>query len=327
MLTLRLVAVLSMLILQEPLTAIAGAQEACQKNTYREYDSRLKAVRVGTVPLAGQPVVGFEMVPGGFIVATTHHIFRSRSNSIHNTISLDRIIGISVNAQGDIIVQRPNGLVTISEDGIFSPIKSTTLSPRGRLINSGNDLYVDAVARGVGFDLSLRKADGHTLPFLEIDEPLRTLSWNSGGLSAVVGHSLIVWPDGDRKATLLANDAGLVYATSSCFVDSSRALVSIGDFTALVTPTSQLVIAGVRTHCSNSKANLFLLDDHGGVVWQIAGLSALGDRKLDADYAAELIRRLDTHSAEADPRFLEAARIIGCIQANALRAKGSTTKR
>jgi hypothetical protein len=73
---------------------------------------------------------------------------------------------------------------------------------------------------------------------------------------------------------------------------------------------------------------LYVLDERLGLLWKVSGLEQLGTAESDKAHAMTILKQLPAGASETDSRFLEAARIVGCEGARALRgnARGATRR-
>ena len=84
--------------------------------------------------------------------------------------------------------------------------------------------------------------------------------------------------------------------------------------------TSVLVNMSARIRCAGD--TLYLLDLKTGVIAKATGADKLGHKDAgDAQYARDLISNLPQNVTERNPKFLEAARLLGCRQARELAKK------
>jgi hypothetical protein len=236
-------------------------------------------------------------------------------NRIANLLSLDTIKAIAVSDSDRLIVQTSKGLYEPAGNGRLS-LSSGVAPFTGSMSNSGNRLFLDVVEQGNGFEGYVRTLGGKSLPLVGQQQPLRVITWDNAGLAVVYGTTLLTWDDGARSGRVVANDAGLAKATAACALGNDRAIVGVGHVTVLFSKDSQLILVAGKTRCRTAGQSLILLDEESRIVMKVDGVEQLGSRAADLAFARKMLQALPANTTyESDSHFLEAARILGCQEA------------
>ena len=298
-------------------TAAWCAEASCTESVYQGFDSRLTLDLVGRLPTDRDGIRGFEVARGKPLVAFSHRLLGIESDALVSMPSLDSIEALTVDAAGRPRLQSTRGIQTI---GASQLQPDTVLSQvvAGRLFNSGNNVFVDAVTKDRSVQFLARQLDGKSIPIVSAKGELRTASWNAIGLAAIVEETLLVWQAGGRELVRLRTDVGLRSARDACLLGPRRAVVALPHVVVLITDKAQIVLVAFAGRCRWADGVLYLLDERYGLIWSVRGIDKIGNALDDAAYAAMIIRALPKDATEANPRFLEAARILGCEKARRL---------
>ena len=207
----------------------------------------------------------------------------------------------------------------------FEPDTKLTSTVTGHLSNSGNTAFLDTTEKDSQVHFVARSSDGSALPIADVRGKLHAVSWDEIGLAAVLDNSLFVWEAGGSEFVRLKADFDLQVARSVCLVGPRRAVVALPSAVVLVTEDAETPILGFTARCAWAHGILYLLDERGGLIWTVTGLEQLGTRSADRAYALKLVGQMPTNADESDPRFLEAARSLGCEEARKARGAASTS--
>ena len=297
---------------------------SCSTTVYLGFDSRLKPDLVGRLPATKEQVQGFEIVRGKPLVAFPHLLLAFGSDKSVSFTPPDTIVGLTADSTDHIRLQTANGVQMLKESG-FEPDTRLTSTVEGHLSNSGNSVFLDTSEKESQVHLVARRDDGTALPVANVKGTLHAISWDELGLAAVIDNSLFVWEIGGPEFVRLKGDVGLQLARSVCLVGPRRAVVTLPNVVVLVTEDAQTPIAGFTARCAWAHSILYLLDERGGLIWSVTGLEQLGKRSADQAYAMKLLGELPANADENAPRFLEAARILGCEEARKVRGATSTS--
>jgi len=178
---------------------------------------------------------------------------------------------------------------------------------------------LDAEADANNVSFTLVRTDGQRLRIGSLVGKLGAFSWNSQGLAAVVGERLVIWPQGGNEFIELARDPGLPKARDVVLVGPDRAVAALGSGVVLLSKNTRLPLAGLQARVRWSHDFLYLLDVTTGVIWKVQGLQKVGTLLADRGYAKALIAALPKTAPESHTAFLEAARIVGCVEARKMR--------
>jgi hypothetical protein len=146
-----------------------------------------------------------------------------------------------------------------------------------------------------------------------------TASVNKSGLALVIGSSVLIWAPGGTGLTRLADDPAFTRAVDVVAVDASHAVVALPHSVVLVGPQTPVVLAGMSARVRWADDLLHVLDTATGIIWQARGLAALWTPRAQALHARRLIKALPKQAPESSPAFLEAVRLVGCLEARKLR--------
>jgi hypothetical protein len=296
---------------------------SCSRSVYLGFDSRLKPELIGRFPPTKEGVEGFEIVRGKPLVAFPHLLLAYRSDKAVSVIPSDTVLGVTVDAAGHIRLQTGHGIQLLNNAG-FEPDTKLSSAVTGQLSNSGNKVFLDATMKDSMVHLVARREDGAALPVANMKGNLRAVSWDEIGLAAVINDSLYVWEAGASQLIRLKSDMSFRAARSVCLVGPERAVVALPNVVVLVTEDAQTPIVGITARCDWAQDALYLLDERAGLIWTVTGLEQLGKKSVDQSYALALLSKLPANVDEKNPRFLEAARILGCEAAR--KAHATQTK-
>jgi hypothetical protein len=296
----------------------------CSNTVYLGFDSRLKPDLIGRLPPTKEQVQGFEIVRGKPVVVFPDLLVAFRSDKSVSLTPPATILGITTDATDRVRLQTASGIEVLQDSG-FEPDSKLTSTVTGHLSNSGNTVFLETMEQDSQVHLVAMRADGTALPIANIKGELRAVSWNDLGLAVIVNDSLYVWEAGASQLVLLKTDTGFRAARNVCLVGPRRAVVALPNVVVLVTDDTQTPIVGFTARCSWTHGILYLLDERGGLIWTVTGLEQLGTKSADHAYALTLLNQLPSDADENAPRFLEAARILGCEEARKARHMPSTS--
>jgi hypothetical protein len=293
------------------------AVQPCSNVAYRGFDSRLIVEAVSRVPIGSDQVTGFEVSNGRPIVAFERRLVGIDGDRQAALPSIDRIDALAVDATGRLFVQQGSRLRRVASDKLETV---RAVAAGTRLHNSGQALFVESESSGTASRLTVRTVDDRgALPPFHFDGAGATVvSWNSVGLAAVAGDSLFAWVPGAKQMTRLRTDKGLKEARDVVLIARDAAVVALPHALVVVTARGSTVLALARARLGWTGAELFVLDESFGVIWKLTGVERLGSAAGDRQFASALMKGV---VAENDVRFLEAARLMGCEGARALRRR------
>jgi hypothetical protein len=295
-----------------------GQPTGCRQAIYSGFDSRLEPTLLGRLPQNRNDIVGFEIVRGTPTIAFHDRIIGLRDAQIWELPTHGEVGGMSVDKDDILRIQTPNSIEALNAKG-FSRDEQLALHANGRLIDSGSGVFMEVQEKGGSVSFRLLRQDGNELPIASLKGRLRAASWNKVGLAAIVNDSLVVWEAGSPKLVRLRVDTGLRVAKSVCLVGHNRVVVALPSVVVLVTAETQTIVVGFSAMAIWRDGKLYLIDTKGGLIWALSGLGKLGGRQANAAYAKEILSGSDV-SSETSPRFLEAARLIGCERAEQILA-------
>jgi hypothetical protein len=303
----------------EALLAQAPAA-ACSSVAYRGFDSRLEVEALGRVATQGERVTGFEVSNGRPVVSFERRLVALDGERQLALPSIDAIDAIAVDAEGELWIQQGTRLRRVAKDKLET-VRAVAASTR--IHNSGHALFLESESRGEATRLTIRTADdrGALPPFHIQGGKAATVSWNPVGVAAVVADSLLTWTAGSKNVNALRNDRGFRAANDVTLIAPNRAVIALPNTLALVTDRGATVLALIRARVRWSNGALYVFDENWGVIWKIAALDRIGAAGADNAHAATLLRALPPAALESHVNFLEAARLVGCEGARALRKK------
>jgi hypothetical protein len=269
------------------------------------------------MPATKDEVTGFEIVRGTPIIALSDGLVALKEGQARQLPLDNKISGLSVDAKEQLRIQTAQTVESMETTG-FKRDDQMGARVKGRLVNSGNRVFMDMEEKDGAVSFRLLREDGNELPIANLSGQLHAASWNKEGLAAVVNDSLIVWEAGGSQLVRLRVDAGLHLAKDVCLVGHNRAVVALPDAVVLVTSETQTILVGFSAKCNWRESTLYLLDKRSGLIWSIAGLDKIGARKGDVTHAEQILNELPLGASETSPRFLEAARIVGCRKAQSI---------
>jgi hypothetical protein len=292
----------------------------CSSVAYRGFDSRLNVELLARVNLRGSPVTGFEVADGRPVIALERRLVGVDGSRVVSMPSIDRIDRMAVDASGAVWVQSGTNVRRLSKKRL-EQVRS--VEDGTRLYNSGNVAFLQTQRRDGATLLNIVSSDARQgLPPFRIEgEDVSSATWNSVGLAAAAGDTLIAWPAGSPKVIRLRRDDGLRSARDVSLVAPDRAVVALPGTLALVTDRGVAVLALMHARVRWANNALYVLDQTLGLVWKISGVERLGSAESDNAHVMSILKQLPRGASETDTRFLEAARIVGCQGARASRDK------
>jgi hypothetical protein len=288
---------------------------SCMVSQYAGFDSRLKVEIAGRIAPSQNKVVGFEIALRTLIAATSDQLSIITAGKLSSFALVRAPLSILTDEGARVSLVDSKGVHSIPDSA-----NSTPLNARGQVFNSGNSTLLDVYSEAGSTRLVLRHYDGSAFGIAKVRGQLRTASWNREGLSAVIGNSLYTWVPGNQQFVRLLTDSALKDARDVCLLSQKRAVLALPNAVLLITDRSQLIIVAFEGRCRWSNDTLYLLDQRTGLIWAVRGVEQLGDPERDEQHARTLIQQLPSGGTGTGvtPLFLEAARILGCDQANAL---------
>jgi len=286
---------------------------SCPSALYSGVDSRLEISAAARIPGQSLPVLGFEVLGGGAIVAYKDRLLAiTKKDGI--PVAIPDLKGISFTKDGQLFVQSNRGVGRFGDGGIEYD-KPLTADVHGRLFGSGNGVLMEARERDKTVQFVARNARKR-LVVANFEGPLRASSWNQYGLAAILGNSLFVWQPGSQAAIRLISDSGLTTARDVCLIGPKAAVVTLHRGVVLITPEGiSVVIGGVRARCRYVGKTLYLLIEDNGEILAVKGLEQLGTKRGDHDHAVKLLLAAPKQNLSSSLQFREAVRIVGCDEA------------
>jgi hypothetical protein len=154
---------------------------------------------------------------------------------------------------------------------------------------------------------------------------LRAASWNKAGLSAVVGNSLYLWEPGAKSVVRLLTDSGLSGARDVVAVGKNRAVIALKSTLVLVSPETITVLGTLpKSRCRFYNGELYVLQESTGVIWSLRGVEDLGTKQADQTFARSLLKQGESQPGKNPAQSLEAARILGCKETEAIVAAAAS---
>jgi hypothetical protein len=283
------------------------------------FDSRLTITPIGEFSIKSDAVVGFEVVHDRPVVALPHRVLALTKSGTLGWTSLDKVNAIAVDGNDRLLVQTTKAVLTPGQSKAFAAVGDLSKVARGELYDSGNPNMLSLTKENSGRStITAIRPNADEGSSLQLENAVRALSWNPSGMSMIVGNALLVSPAGTSKPSLLAADKGFEKAQDSCLAGQDRAVVAMPDMVVLITKETATLIVGISARVRCNGDTLYLLDLRTGVVAKVTGLDKIGHKSADEDYAKSLLLSLPPHTPENDPKFLEAARIIGCTRAQSI---------
>lgn len=295
------------------------ATERCNEAPYGGFDGRLSVVPIGEVPIQGNHVVGFEVVRDKPVVAFPHELLAVTPKGIVSWTSLDEVMHIAADDKARVLIQSSKGITSTGQGKSVESVATLTDAIHGELFDSGNTNVLSLVGGDSANPtfVSIRP-NGTNGSSLELHDPVRAVSWGSQGLSLVAGFALMEWPTGSSKISLLGADKGFAQAQDTCLLGPDRVVVALPNVVAVVSKETSSIIVNMSARVRCAGDTLYLLDLKTGIVAKATGADKLGYKDADVKYAKDLISNLSQGVTERDPKFLEAARFLGCKQAREL---------
>ena len=315
---------MSVLFAASTVTVAVGAkdltQSTCSSVAFRGFDTRLDATLLARVDLRGSAVTGFEVAGGKPLIAFEHRLVGVDGARLLSMPSVDKIDGLAVDASGVVLVQSGTRVRRLTKEKL-EPVR--TLAEGTRLHNSGNVAFLQSQRQGGTTLLTVVSDDAREgVSPLRIDgAAIGSATWNSVGLAVAAGDTLIAWTAGSQAVTRLRRDEGLRSARDVNLIAPDRAVVALPGTLALVTDRGIAPLALISARARWANDALYVLDETLGVVWKVSGLEKLGTAASDKAHVRSILTKVPPNAAETDPRFLEAARILGCEGARAARSK------
>jgi hypothetical protein len=300
-------------------TVLRGRTETCSEAPYGGFDGRLLVVPLAEVPIQGNQVVGFEVIREKPVVALPHRLLAVTPKGVVSWTLLDKVMHIATDEKARVLIQTDKGIATTGKGKSFESLATLTGAIHGELFDSGNINVLSLVGGNSASPtfFSIRP-DGTSGSSLELHDPVRAVSWDTQGLSLIAGYALMEWPTGSSKISLLGADKGFGQAQDTCLLGRDRVVVALPNVVAVVSreTTSVIVKMSARVRCAGD--TLYLVDLKTGIIARATGADKLGHKDADIRYATSLISNLPQRVTERDPKFLEAARFLGCKQARNL---------
>jgi hypothetical protein len=288
--------------------------DLCNNAVFLGFDSRLSVRPAGRLPAGNDTVLAFELFAGKPTIAFDRElIFLDNRQALHLPTPF-RVTGLLADGLPTPVATAADGIYQFGPSG-WEPSHRFPAALAGSLHNSGAVLPLATISdtRATGF-LAFRSVDS-SYPIARVEGPLHALSWNTGGLAAIVGSSLVTWKAGGNELRTLRTDPELAEARDVCFLSANRALVSTKRRVYLVTADGALVVFGMPGLCRSYGGSLYVLDTVNRMIWLVGGSDRIGGALDDRQHALELLAKSGESSSEKDPPFLEAARILGCEEA------------
>lgn len=299
--------------------AAQAAPTECSSVAYRGFDSRLRVELIGRVT-AGERVTGFEVSKGRPVVAFERRIVALDGGQQLVLPSIDAIESVAVDDEGGVWLQQGARLRRVSREKLETV---RTLAPSSRIHNSGHKLFLESESQGAATRLTLRTPDDRAaLPPFHIEGGRAVAaSLNDAGIAAIVGDALLTWTAGAKTVTALRKDRGFRAATDVTLIGPGRVVVALPHALVLVTERGATILALLKGRARWSGDSLYVLDETIGAIWKIGGVGHIGVPGADKEYAATLVKSMPRGASESNVNFLEAARLVGCEGARALKKK------
>jgi hypothetical protein len=289
--------------------------ERCNEAPYGGFDSRLSVVPLGQVPIEGNQVVGFEVIRDKPVVAFPHRLLAVTPKGVVSWTSMDEVTRIATDDKARVLIQTSKGIASTGQGNSFESVATLNNAIHGELFDSGNTNVLSLVGGSSARPTFVSVRPNGTIgSSLELQDPVRAVSWGTQGLSLIAGFTLMEWPTGSSKISLLGADKGFAHAEDTCLLGPDRVVVALPNVVAVVSKetTSIIVNMSARVRCAGD--TLYLLDLKTGIIAKATGADKLGHKDANAQYARDLIANLPQSVTERDPRLLEAARFLGCKQ-------------
>jgi len=302
----------------------AQTQGSCGDAAFLGFDSRLSVKFAGRLPDGSRNAVAFELVAGKPVVALASELIGvSPTEAVRIPVPFP-VTGLVSDGSSKLVVTAADGIHEMTPSG-WSPSARFPAALGPSLHNSGSPLPLVTVSESntTGF-LAWRSMDS-SLPIARIAGQLRAVSWNTEGLAAVVGNSLVTWKAGADTLRTLRTDPALAEARDLCFLDESRAVVSTKRAVYLMSGENALMVLAIPARFRLSGGTIYALDETDGAVWVVKLAEHMGEKAADRAYAAKLLVGLPAQHLK-DPRYLEAVRILGCQDANRILSTGRAGK-
>lgn len=303
-----------------------NAQNAgwCEGHPYGGFDGRLTVTILGRVPMENSAFVGFEVIHNQPVVAFPHRVLAMTPKSILSWASVDNVRNIAADAENRLLVQTDKTILTPGSGNVFVSVDSLAKAVHGELLDSGNSNVLSLSKSGPEtWTLTAERSNGTEGSSLQLHDAVKAVSWNENGLSLIAGGTLVTWPVGTVKMSVLGSDTGFAEAQDSCLAAPDRAVVALRNIVVLITRDTAAVVVSMAARVRCSGDSVHLLDTRTGVIARVTGLERIGHKLADREYARSLIS-LAAGPTEKNPTFLEAARILGCTGARALAEKRLT---
>lgn len=293
------------------LESVRAKDSGCAERRFEGFDSRLKATVRVQFPPFGDRVVGFEVVNGKTLLATTNSLVVFDGRRLAKAAFAESVAGLSVDDRETAMVVAGGRRYRIGPNG---PVALSTASVDA-IANSGTAITAEAAVRTGQTRIALRRPDNQLQPLAVLQGALRAVSWNAIGLALVVDRELLAWPSGTQTVRRLATDTGFDRVEDAVLIGADRAVVALSQTLILISPPHRLVLGALKARVRWSEGKLFVLDQRSGQVFELSGIEQIGHGADDVSHARALVTQASAANLEDDWRFLEAARIVGCESA------------
>lgn len=283
-------------------------------HSFLGFDSRLSVRPAGRLPDGGDTPLAFEIVGGKPAVAFARELVILDGKQDLRLPLPFQATGILADGSATLIATSAGGVFEFGPSGWVRTDRFPA-ALAASLHNSGAPLPLVTLwdARTTGFLAFQTSAS--SFPIARIEGQLHAVSWNAGGLAAIVGDSLVIWRAGGNELRTLRTDTALAESRDICLLGEGRALVSARRGVYLVTAGNTLPVLGAPAWCRYSGGRLYVLDAVNRMVWAVSGEERIGQPVADREYALKLLAEAAGGSSGKDAKYLEASRILGCQEA------------
>ena len=207
------------------LTASLLGDEVCRDTAFLGFDSRLSVRPAGRLPDGGDTPLAFEIVGGKPAVAFARELVILDGKQDLRLPLPFQATGILADGSATLIATSAGGVFEFGPSGWVRTDRFPA-ALAASLHNSGAPLPLVTLwdARTTGFLAFQTSAS--SFPIARIEGQLHAVSWNAGGLAAIVGDSLVIWRAGGNELRTLRTDTALAESRDICLLGEGRALVS-----------------------------------------------------------------------------------------------------
>jgi hypothetical protein len=278
------------------------------------FDSRLQVLQGERLPVGAEPIADFQIVDGSPTLVAGRELVIFDKEQVLRLQTPFQAAGIVSNGSPDLVVMEAKQFYQYGSAG-WAPSKRLPAVLAGSIHNSGAPLPLLTItdADTTGF-LVFRGVDS-TLPIARVQGKLHAVSWNTAGLAAIVGSSLVTWEAGGSELRTLQTDQKLAGAQDICFLGAGRVLVSTKREVYLITRSNSLAVFGAPASCRFSGGMVYFLDAVNRMIWTVSGIEHIGQQANDRSHALGLLDKAVDTAYQRDPNYLEASRILGCQEA------------